>query len=122
MDDKYKLGIKMIDKQHQRIFDLIDKLCDVDKNEKKIVKSIIQELKEYSEYHFKSEEEYFKNINFSETDKHIHLHKMFIQTTEYYYEFPEKLNKKKLYTFLNTWIKNHILIEDKKYITKEYIK
>jgi len=122
MDKKYKLGIKMIDNQHQKIFDLIDKLCDVDKNEKKLVKSIIKELKEYSEYHFSSEEEYFKKLDFTEAEKHIHLHDMFIQTIEYYHEFPEKLNKKKLYTFLNTWIKNHILIEDKKYITKEYIR
>jgi hemerythrin-like metal-binding protein len=122
MDDKYKLGIEIIDNQHKKIFDLIDKLCVIENNEKKIVKSIINELKEYSEYHFKTEEDYFKSLNFSESEKHIHLHDIFIQTIEYYYEFPEKLNKKKLYTFLNTWIKNHILIEDKKYITKEYIK
>ena len=43
MEDKYKLGIKMIDDQHQKIFDLIDRLCDVEKHEKKIVKSVIKE-------------------------------------------------------------------------------
>lgn len=122
MDDKYKLGIKMIDEQHQRIFDLIDLLCDIDRTDKKRIKAIIEELKDYSEYHFKSEEEYFKSIKFTETDNHIHLHGVFIQTIEYYYDFPNKLSKKKLYTFLNTWIKHHILVEDKKYVTKEYIK
>ena len=121
MNEKYKLGIDMIDKQHEKLIDLIEKLCKIEKNEKNSIKSIILELKKYSEYHFKTEEDYFNSINFTDANNHIHLHNMFIQTVEYYYEYPEKLNKKKLYTFLNTWIKNHILIEDKKYVTEKYI-
>jgi len=120
MDDKYKLGIDTIDIQHQKIFDIINDLCDT--NTVSDMEKIIKELKEYSIYHFKTEEEYFMSIEFIESETHKHLHNMFIQTMEYYSDFPEKLNKKKLYTFLNTWIKNHILIEDKKYITKEFIK
>jgi len=122
MEDRYKLGIEEIDNQHQKIFDLIDELCFIDDKSTKQIKKIIIELKKYSSYHFKTEEKYFTDIDFIEKDKHIHLHDMFIKTIEYYYESPELLNKKKLYTFLNSWIKNHILIEDKKYITKEYIK
>jgi len=119
MKDKYKLGIDIIDEQHQKIFDLIEKLCkNIDENGLEI---IINELKEYSIYHFDTEEKYFNNINFKLAVEHTQLHNIFIETIDYYYENFEKLNKKKLYTFLQTWIKKHILIEDKKYTLKENI-
>ena len=117
MEKKYKLGIPFIDEQHQQLFDIVDKLGD----EKITIKNIIEELKKYTEYHFKTEEEYFLSIGFIEADEHIHLHEIFIETINYYQEFPEKLNKGKLNMFLRSWIKNHILHEDMKYIIKEKI-
>jgi len=130
MLDKYKLGIDFIDDQHQKLFDLIDNICiieDVDKNnnekcDKILMENIIKELKEYSIYHFTTEENYFQDMNFQDTKNHINLHNIFIETINFYYENPNKLNKKKLYSFLQSWIRHHILIEDKKYTMQKYLK
>jgi len=115
MLDKYKLGIDIIDKQHEQIFKIINKLMDKNCD----MSEIIKELKDYSIYHFDTEEKYFESINFKNAENHVNLHNIFIQTINYYSENSDKLNKKKIYSFLQSWIKNHILIEDKKYTLKE---
>jgi len=117
MLEKYKLGIEIIDNQHKRIFEIIEKLCDQECDD--CMSEIIQELKDYAKYHFDTEETYFKNIGYIGADEHINLHNIFTQTISYYSDTNSKLNKKKIYTFLQSWIKNHILIEDKKYTLKE---
>ena len=119
MDDKYKLGIKIIDEQHQKIFDLIGKLCDNITSGDLL--RIIQELKDYSLYHFQTEEEYFDSIDFKYSTEHKILHNNFDQTIDFYFVNPDTLNKKKIHTFLTVWIENHILVEDQKYTLKENI-
>ena len=44
---------------------------------------IIKKLKKYSQEHFKTEEDYFNNINFINAEKHIQSHNMFIHTEDY---------------------------------------
>ena len=119
VEEKYKLGIEIIDNQHQKIFDMIELLCQTI-GEKDLIK-IINELKQYSIYHFKTEEDYFKEIHFTKAVEHIKTHNIFIQTIDFYFEHPQKLNKMKLHTFLTTWIQEHILIDDKEYTKKENI-
>ena len=120
VEEKYKLGIEIIDNQHQKIFDMINGLCDDCSNE--ILKEMIIELKDYSLYHFETEETYFKEKNFNDSANHIRLHEIFSETIDFYFQYPENLNKEKIYIFLNNWIKRHILIEDKKYTLKENLK
>ena len=117
----YKLGIEIIDEQHQKIFDMIESL-NINIDDDSMLPEIMKELNDYSIQHFKTEEKYFKNLEFNDMENHIHLHDMFSQTINFYLENSEQLNKKKIYTFLQSWIKNHILIEDKKYTIKENIK
>jgi hemerythrin-like metal-binding protein len=123
MLDKYKLGIDVIDEQHQKLFDLIDKMCVEDEEDcsPKLMLEIISELKDYSLYHFKTEEEYFNKLNFKESKYHVNLHEIFIETIDFYYNNPKKLNRIKIYSFLQSWIRHHILIEDKKYTLPKYI-
>ena len=120
MLDKYKLGIDIIDKQHERLFDLIENLYNGTTDDELMI--LIKELKDYTEYHFSTEEEYFDGLKFKFSEEHKRLHENFSTTIKYYFESPEKLKKEKIYSFLNSWIKKHILIEDKKYTKKQNIK
>jgi len=119
MLEKYKLGIDIIDRQHEKIFELINR-CDESSFEELMV--IIKELKDYSEYHFETEENYFDDLNFKFSEEHKRLHENFSITIDYYFKNPKKLKKEKIYSFLKSWIKNHILVEDKKYTKKQNIK
>ena len=68
-DKKYEVNVKKIDRQHQKIVDVLNKLYDLqdtpinqsDTSRRKIEK-IFDELRNYIVTHFKTEEEYLKKI------------------------------------------------------------
>ena len=119
MEEKYMMGIKIIDEQHQSLFDLID-LLKLEHTKVELI-VIIQKLKKYAETHFKSEEEYFDNLKFKYSDTHKIAHNIFIQTIDFYFLNPDNLNLAKIRIFLTSWLTKHILIEDKKYLLESNI-
>ena len=65
--DKYKTGIEFIDEEHKRLFEIIDETYELihdhfihDKYDQ--IMSLLDQLKDYTEFHFHDEEEYMKNI------------------------------------------------------------
>lgn len=116
----YSVGIKEIDAQHKKLIELINGLYGlyVEKNEKDIGK-IIKEIKEYTIYHFSAEEKLFRENKYDGARAHIKLHEDFIQEfndmVKDYTKMPSVLNIRIL-TFLQKWLTNHILKEDKKYV------
>ena len=68
--EKYKLGVELIDSEHQRLFEIIretnELTNDVLFNDKyDDIKKIISELKDYTIKHFGDEEEYMEKIGYS---------------------------------------------------------
>ena len=62
MKDEFKTGIDFIDEQHSRLFEIADEAYNLLKNDFTIDKfdkviDLIDELKDYTVFHFKSEEE-----------------------------------------------------------------
>lgn len=125
--DEYMIGVDKIDKQHQELFNITNKAYDllddefvIDKYDKII--NIIEELKEYTIFHFKEEEEYMLSIKYK---------RYFAQKVEHD-EFVKKINdvnlkdidvdQKKYLTdlleFVIDWISSHILGSDKKITQK----
>lgn len=121
MKEEYKTGIRSIDEQHKRLFEIADRtymlLKDnytIDKYDK--VVELLNELKDYAIYHFKEEEEYMKSINYK---------RMFTQKIEHD-NFIKKLNDidirkidenqdeyiLNILGFLNNWLVEHILEKD----------
>ena len=67
--DEYLIGVPEIDEQHKRLFEIAEKAYDVLQDDYIIDKydgivQIIDELKDYAVYHFRSEEEYLTKINY----------------------------------------------------------
>lgn len=121
MKDEYKIGIETIDKQHEKLFELAEKTYQLLKNDFTLDKydkiiHLVEELKDYTEFHFKTEEEYMESIGYK---------RMFTQKVEHE-GFVNKLKdvdlKKidhdqdeyimKLLQFLNEWLVEHILEKD----------
>ena len=67
--DEYCVGVEFIDEQHQQLFEIANRTYDLLKNEiitdkyGKIIE-IIEELTEYTIYHFQSEEDYMQSIGY----------------------------------------------------------
>lgn len=120
--DEYKIGIQQIDEQHEKLFELANRAYDiltkeivVDKYDKVI--NLIEELREYTSYHFKTEEEYMLKIGY----------KRFLSQKVAHDEFIKKIYETKLdnldenedkyltdiLEFLVNWLSDHILGSDK---------
>ena len=75
-DDRYKLGIDIIDIQHKQLFTLVDKLYSLNdiKNTKEEFKIILNELSEYMKTHFQDEEAYMLSVQYPKLEEHKQLH------------------------------------------------
>jgi len=122
MKEEYKIGVEHIDEQHEKLFELADKafilLKDkfaLDKYDK--IVHIIEELKDYTIFHFKSEEEYMESINYKRLFTQKIEHEEFIKKIEAIdlRNIDEKQDESlvKILNFLNDWLTEHILKTDK---------
>lgn len=120
--DDYKIGIDLIDEQHQKLFEITSRAYGLLKNNFRMDKydqivEIIEELKEYTAYHFKTEEDYMQSIGY----------KRFFSQKVQHTDFIKKINEidlKKvddkqgehlldILDFVVNWIEKHILGQDK---------
>ena len=113
-------GITMVDEEHRQLFDTINQaviLTNSEENLSSEVKSLLLVLKQYTETHFKHEEEYMQEINDPELSRQKREHQEFIEKLE---EFPlEKLDGfdgkqvlRELLDYLTRWLYHHILGSD----------
>lgn len=122
MKDEYKIGVEHIDEQHKKLFELADKAYMLLKNDFAIDKydkivQIIEELKDYTVFHFKSEEEYMESINYKRMFTQKIEHEKFIKVLEEIdlKDIDENQDESlvKILNFLNEWLTEHILKNDK---------
>lgn len=117
---EYETGVEKFDKQHQQLFKLINKLYVSMKNHgsKESLESILTELAEYTDYHFKEEEKAFDQFHYPGTQQHKVLHEKLVSQV---LDFIEKFSSGQaavdfnLLSFLQDWLNVHIKEEDVKY-------
>lgn len=122
--DSFSCNIKAIDDQHKKLFALGAKLNDLvsqqdDFDHYDEIVDILNELKEYTIYHFGYEEELMEKYHYEEVERHKKEHKAFIN------KITELLNKNidedqrevkmDMVIFIADWIEKHILHTDQKY-------
>jgi hemerythrin len=119
-DNSLSVKVAEIDKQHRKLIDLINKLNDAMKGGKgkDILEKIIDELFAYAGGHFATEEKYFDQFKFPESNTHKDKHKEFVKKIS---EFKNGFDSGKValtvevMNFLKDWLRNHIQGTDKKY-------
>ena len=121
--DKYILGIETVDEQHKKLVNILNEAYDLlmtsgpdDK-----VQALLQDLLSYTEIHFKSEEKMLENSNYPFYEEHLIEHKRFKSELDTLGENLSNgnISKAELVQFINNWLSDHILGNDKKYV--EYI-
>jgi hemerythrin len=121
---EYNTGVKHLDEQHQKLFEignsayeLLNNSLVIDKYDKVI--SIIEELKNYSIFHFNSEEEYLLSIGYKKFLSHKVEHDDFIEKVNGldFNVVDEGQNEYilNILEFVFKWITEHILGKDKDY-------
>jgi methyl-accepting chemotaxis protein/hemerythrin len=116
----YETGINKFDEQHKMLFDLINQLYVAMKNKqgKDTMGRILNELANYTDFHFKSEEEAFDKFGYPATAEHKIIHEKLVkQVIDFIDNFQSGsvMVDFNLLNFLQDWLNNHIKVEDKNY-------
>lgn len=119
-DNSFSVNVSEIDLQHQKLFELINNLYDGMKKGtgNEILPKIIEELFQYVEKHFSTEEKYFERFGYPETENHKLEHYNFLKKVSDFkkgYDAGEIGLTIDIITFLQDWLVKHIKGSDKKY-------
>lgn len=120
-NDRYSVGVRQIDEQHQKLVGIMNKLCDfMDKGEENyVIGEVLEELAEYAWSHFALEERYFIEFDYDKTDEHVAQHREFSKQVS---SLKKDLSEGKetvstdTISFLGKWFTEHVLTYDKEYI------
>ena len=124
-DPKYKIGIPIIDQQHEHLVNLCNDFYqsllrnNASENYQALVKSTLETCLKYAATHFKEEERLMLASNFDGYQQHKATHDEFTHKCTYTYADIDKLpvaEAIKFARFLYDWIHTHIAYEDKLYM------
>lgn len=123
--DFLHFGVKSIDAQHQKFFSLLNELRMYNRNKEDnlTILDIIEELKNYSQYHFDMEKRIMERSGFPNMDTHIKQHNLFVDKINEFktsYNYQSAALSDQMLDFLQKWFLVHIPEWDAQYI--EYIR
>jgi hemerythrin len=120
--EEYVIGVELIDEQHKKLIEIANKVYELLKNDfltdkyDRIVE-VIEELANYTVFHFNSEEEYMLSIGYKKFLSHKVEHDEFIdKINSFDLSKIDESQEKHLIDILNfiiTWIDEHIIQKDK---------
>jgi hemerythrin len=121
--DSHSVGVDILDEQHKQIFKLVNKLSESLMNDLADTrpKTLLKELSDYSDLHFKTEEGLFERYGYDKKNAHIYAHDIFRKKIKNY---DDKLNTKedflslKVVDFMSDWWLRHVIYSD--FLYKEF--
>ncbi|MDU2063736.1 MAG: bacteriohemerythrin [Sporomusaceae bacterium] len=119
-DNKYSVNILAMDKDHQKLIEMISNLHQAMKSgqSKTILTPLLSNLTHYAQDHFASEEKYLSSIGSSELVTQKQQHVTFLNKIGEFkstYEAGNTTLAIQILPFLNNWFLNHIMQMDMKY-------
>jgi methyl-accepting chemotaxis protein len=120
-DSSIQFEVDVIDQQHHRLVDLINKLHHAMRSRagKTVLGSILGELAEYTVEHFQMEERMMAQAGYDKLDEHRRIHEKLVKEVV---DFQKKFTdgsatvSMDLMNFLSDWLINHIKGVDRKYV------
>lgn len=118
--ESMEVGNMHIDEQHRILIDTINQLASAEtQNDRAVVAMIIDELVNYSVFHFEYEERLIEAAGYPQLQEHRRIHQGFVTwikelREEFTYHRRQQLGERIL-GFLRDWLREHILGEDQRY-------
>jgi hemerythrin len=121
--NSYSVGLPDFDKHHRHLFDLLNKAYEASlkTGQKDVFFEILEELSEYSQYHFATEEKLMGRSFYPGLAEHQKEHALFTDKITELLNLKSKntfdcmLDLVELTQFLMEWFSHHILEVDKQY-------
>lgn len=128
---RFNIGVELIDKEHKKLFSILNKLFDFGQEEEKsqwVCQESVKYFKEHALQHFADEEAYMASIDYEGLDVHRRIHRNFreitlpalekeLDTTDY--------SEDAVNHFLGVcagWLIGHTTLEDHAIVSREPIK
>jgi hemerythrin-like metal-binding protein len=120
--DEMSVGVKVLDDDHKRLIELLNRLHEgiVTGQARRVLEDVIEQMLDYTKYHFSREESLFNKAGFPGAAEHKHEHDLLIrramnlqarfengQSTELSLEAMD---------FLKRWLTDHIQGSDRNYM------
>jgi hemerythrin len=124
-NDRLKLGIAVVDRQHERLIGIINRLheANLEGRSADVIGEIVDELIIYTATHFSTEEKYFAQFEYPDAEEHKLEHKALIEKVSAFAdEFERAPNSSKpalaaeLLQFLQIWWRYHMMETDSKFV------
>ena len=121
--EQYLTGISLVDKEHKELFRIIGEVYRVMTDEMAFDKydeivTLLEELKEYTKFHFQDEELYMERIHYAGLEAQKRAHNAFVARLEEmdleHIDENQQETLEDMMEFLSEWLVNHILNSDKK--------
>jgi len=117
---EFSIKNEELDQHHQRLFYLLNSAYDsvMESAETHRINTIIEELSDYTNYHFCSEEEHMRQTHFHAIDDHIAQHREFAHTIEMLRSRSHDNDldvARDLIIVLGEWLLGHVLKDDMGY-------
>lgn len=118
--DEYSVAVEQLDEHHKKLFRLLNELYESTMQIKGAIDPlpVVDQLREYSDYHFMAEEQYMRDCAVTEIADHINSHRDFKrQLDELHSQCREKQPEatRNLIVLLGNWLLHHVLEEDRRY-------
>ena len=122
-DESFSVDHDEIDEQHRKwidIYNMMDRAM-VEPNlrtQTKIIERALEMMLEYTDSHFRYEEEFMRRVGYPDIVPHIRMHKDFDSMIYHYYRdatMGEPLLNSRLLKIIRDWLFEHALVEDKKF-------
>jgi hemerythrin len=114
----FEVGVKSIDEQHRRLVEMLNTLGQAigEDHGKDAIMGIVEEMKHYAVYHFKTEEDAMEALDYPKRSQHKQEHDTFIEQVLDAADTLESggsITPQEVWTFLHKWLIEHILDSDK---------
>ncbi len=114
----FAVGVREIDDQHRKLVSILNRLGDAgsDENAAALQNTLLDELTEYTVYHFSTEERLMQQHGYEATATHTAQHKKLVDAVQALHArraAGETLPFDELMIFLRDWLTNHIMGSDK---------
>ncbi|GAA6171143.1 bacteriohemerythrin [Colwellia sp. KU-HH00111] len=114
---QYYIGLDLIDSEHSNLFACINKLVIAQHFEQSIILSLADEVISYAEFHFLSETNFMRILNYPKLKEHMAYHN---ELTQELWQRRDKLtestsNLQKFIEFIVTWFVEHTQTIDREF-------
>lgn len=126
-DDRFKIGVEVVDRAHAKLFRIINKLLDLSQDTSAshaAYREGIKYLEAYTMTHFSEEEAYMRSIRYNGYAEHKRIHDNFRNKTLISLKRDLELSSfsgaavERFVGTLNRWLSEHIMLEDQAIVGK----